>query len=50
MAGYYTELGDIMLAEAGEDACREGYGTTDPDLIGRYALDHNDINPDGTTN
>lgn len=46
----YVELGNIMLATAGQDACRRGYGTTDPEAVGQYALQYNDINPDGTTN
>src|SRR5688572_29082338 len=46
----YTELGLIMLAEAGTDNCRDGYGTTDPEWVGRYALQYGDINPDGTLN
>jgi hypothetical protein len=46
----YKELGEIMLAEAGEEACREGYDTTDPALVGRLALGYGDINEDGTTN
>ena len=44
------ELGDIMLREAGEDACLEGYQTTDPEWVGRYALEYGDVNPDGTLN
>ena len=43
-------LGEIMLAEAGEDVCQEGYGTIDPYWVGRYALGFGDINPDGTLN
>lgn len=46
----YADLGTIMLREAGEDACREGYGTTDPEWVGRYALQYGDINRDGTLN
>lgn len=46
----YTELGEIMLKEAGEAACQKGYQTTDPEWVGRYALDFRDINPDGTLN
>lgn len=46
----YTKLGEIMLKEAGEDACRDGYGTIDPEWVGRYALDYGDIRPDGTLN
>lgn len=46
----YAELGRIVLAEAGVDACREGYQTTDPALVGRLALGYGDINPDGTLN
>jgi hypothetical protein len=45
-----VELGDIMLREAGEDACQEGYGTTDPYWVGYYALEYGDINGDGTLN
>jgi hypothetical protein len=46
----YTELGNIMLKWAGADACQAGYGTTDPEWVGRYALQYGDINTDGTTN
>jgi hypothetical protein len=46
----YVELGNIMLKTAGKDACQKGYGTTDPETVGRYALDYGDINPDGTLN
>lgn len=46
----YRELGEIMLKEAGSEACQKGYGTTDPEWVGRYALDFCDINPDGTLN
>jgi hypothetical protein len=40
-------LGDTMLAEAGESACREGYGTTDPFWVGHYALGYGDISETG---
>lgn len=46
----YIELGQIMLREAGEDACLSGYETTDPEWVGRLALAYGDINPDGTLN
>lgn len=46
----FTQLGEIMLREAGEEACQGGYGTTDPHWVGRYAMDCGDINPDGTLN
>jgi hypothetical protein len=46
----YAQLGHIMLAEAGAEACQNGYGTTDPEWVGRYALDFGDINVDGTVN
>lgn len=46
----YEELGKIMLTEAGEEACQNGYGTTDPYWVGRYALGYGDINADGTLN
>lgn len=46
----YVELGEIMLREAGEEACQDGYGTTDPEWVGRYALMFHDIEPDGTLN
>lgn len=45
-----TELGGIVLAEAGEEACQSGYGTADPELVGRLALQYGDITPDGTLN
>lgn len=45
-----ADLGRIMLAEAGEQACQDGYLTTDPYWVGRYALEYGDINADGTTN
>ena len=46
----YVELGNIMLSKAGAEACQSGYGTTDPEWVGRYALSYNDIRPDGTLN
>lgn len=46
----YAELGAIMLREAGEEACREGYGTADPHYVGQYALNYGDIRPDGELN
>ena len=46
----FVELGDIMLREAGEDACQSGYGTTDPYMVGKLALVYGDINGDGTLN
>jgi hypothetical protein len=45
-----TALGETMLREAGEDACQEGYLTTDPFWVGHYALGYGDINEDGTLN
>lgn len=44
------ELGQIMLKEAGAKACQSGYLTTDPEAVGRYALQFGDINRDGTLN
>lgn len=46
----FEELGRIMLAEAGEDACQSGYQTTDPVEVGRLALAYGDINTDGSLN
>lgn len=46
----FVELGDIMLAEAGEDACERGYQTTDPYEVGWTAVGYGDINGDGTLN
>lgn len=45
-----VQLGEIMLKEAGPEACQDGYQTTDPEWVGRYALMYQDINPDGTLN
>jgi hypothetical protein len=45
-----TKLGEIMLKEAGAEACEEGYLTTDPFWVGHYALGYGDINEDGTLN
>jgi len=44
------ELGHIVLSEAGVDACRAGYDTTDLALVGWFALAYGDINEDGTLN
>lgn len=44
----FVELGDIVLAEVGDDACMDGYGTADPYWVGRYALRYGDIAGDGT--
>lgn len=45
-----AQLGEIMLKEAGAEACKKGYGTTDPEYVGRYALQYGDINKDGALN
>jgi hypothetical protein len=47
---HVTKLGNIMLREAGAEACEEGYMTTDPFWVGHYALGYGDINEDGTLN
>jgi hypothetical protein len=39
-----------MLTECGEQACQTGYGTTDPEWVGRYAIMYGDIREDGTLN
>ena len=46
----YEELGQILLREAGPEACRSGYGTTDPEWVGRYGLMYGDIRPGGVLN
>ena len=46
----HTDLGNIVLKAVGEDACLNGYGTTDPAKVGWYALAYGDINVDGTLN
>lgn len=46
----FAELGEIMLREAGEHACREAYLTTDPEWVGRYALEYGDIRITGELN
>lgn len=46
----YFELGKIILDECGEDACMAGYGTVDPEWVGRYGIAYGDINYDGTLN
>lgn len=46
----FTQLGNIMLAEVGVEACEAGYGSADPEWVGRSALAYGDINADGTLN
>jgi hypothetical protein len=46
----YEELGNIVLTAVGPEACQEGYLTTDPYWVGRYALGYGDIEQDGTLN
>lgn len=46
----YVRLGKILLQEAGTQACEDGYGTTDPEWVGRYGIAYGDIRPDGTLN
>lgn len=46
----YTELGNIMLKATGAANCHLGYQTTEPELVGQYALQYGDINSDGTLN
>jgi len=43
-------LGLILLQEVGEEGCQAGYGTTDPEWVGRMGIVYKDINPDGTLN
>ena len=50
MTAHVTDLGEIVLREAGASACQEGYGTTDPFWVGHYALGYGDVNADGTMN
>lgn len=45
---HVTKLGEKVLAEAGEEACQEGYLTTEPFWVGHYALGYGDIEEDGT--
>lgn len=44
----HRRLGAIMLREVGPSVCEAGYGTTDPEWVGRYALGYGDIEQDGT--
>jgi hypothetical protein len=44
------ELGNMLLGYAGAASCEAGYGTTDPEWVGRYGLEYGDINLDGTVN
>lgn len=46
------ELGEIMLATFGKEACANGYkiDASDVEEIGRQALLFGDINRDGTLN
>lgn len=46
----HADLGNIMLTEAGRDACLTGYGTVDPEEVGWFALAYGDIDVDGTLN
>lgn len=46
----YAELGRRMIKACGVAACRHGYGTSDPQEVGKQALAYGDINPDGTLN
>lgn len=46
----FEEIGRRVLAESGEEACQDGYGTTDPYWVGRYAIGYGDANTDGTLN
>jgi hypothetical protein len=45
-----VELGNVMLREAGAEKCQAGYGTVDPEWVGRYALQFGDIGADGVLN
>lgn len=44
----FVDLGLILLNEHGHESVKSGYGTTDPEWVGRYGLIYNDIDPDGT--
>lgn len=46
----YDEIGQRILDECGIIACEDGYGTTDPYWVGRYAVECGDANRDGTLN
>lgn len=43
----YEELGKIVLKLVGEQSCQEGYLTTDPYWVGRYALGYGDVDEEG---
>lgn len=44
---HLVSLGKIVLREVGEELTRKAYGTTDPEWVGRYALQYGDITPNG---
>lgn len=46
----YSDIGRIVLAEVGADACLLSYDTTEPYWVGFYAIKYGDANPDGTLN
>lgn len=46
----FKSLGQIMLDTVGAEVCQAAYQTTDPEWVGRYALDFGDINRDGSLN
>ena len=46
----FVELGNILLRDIPEAELLSGYGTLDPEWVGRYGIDYGDINPDGTLN
>jgi hypothetical protein len=46
----FIDLGKIMLNQFGDAACQAGYGTVDPEWVGRNAVQYGDINRDGTLN
>lgn len=44
------QLGEILIAAVGAEACEEAYGTCDPAFVGIAAIAYGDINPDGELN
>lgn len=46
----YAQIGQMILDTIGESACEDGYATTDPHWVGRYAVQYGDANRDGTLN
>lgn len=46
----FEKIGQNVLNVVGPTVCERAYGTTDPEWVGRYAIEYGDANEDWTLN